>query len=75
MTSFFECVEMSRPSAAVAKKTAGSNNALLVVVRLVFGLLGFVPGARDIAACLSFRRGLNCLSAADAGIESLQVIS
>src|SRR6185295_19653692 len=49
MTFFFEYLEMSRPTAAVAKKTAGSN-AGAPAVFCVLGLTGLGLGVRDITA-------------------------
>ena len=50
MMSFFEYLEMSRPMAAVAKNTAGSNSRAPAVLPFVLGLTGFGLGVRAIAA-------------------------
>jgi hypothetical protein len=45
MTSFFECVEMTRPWAVVSKNTAGLNRASLAALRFVRRLAGLDLGA------------------------------
>jgi hypothetical protein len=66
MTVFFECVEMSRPRAAVARNTAGSNGVLAADLRLAVRLVGLDLGVRDITASPPFRRELKGLSATNA---------
>src|SRR6476620_4301308 len=52
MTAFFEYLEMSRPTAVVARNTAGSNSGAPAVLPFVLGLTGFGRGVRDITASI-----------------------
>jgi hypothetical protein len=45
ITSFFECLEMSRPMAVVAKNTAGSNSGAPPVLPFLLRLMGLDLGA------------------------------
>ena len=75
MTAFFEYLEMSRPMAAVARNTAGSNSGALAVLPFVLGLTDLGLGVRDITD-FSFRREHNCLSATKRlGTEPLRVMN
>src|SRR5947199_1312336 len=47
MTSFFECVEMTRSLAAVSKNDAGSNSASRAALRSVRRLAGLDLGASN----------------------------
>src|SRR6185437_4998571 len=48
ITSFFLCVEMMRPLAAVCKNVAGSNDDAAAILRRVLVILALNLGVRDI---------------------------
>jgi len=73
MTSFFEYLETSRPTAAVAKNTAGSNSPRSAVSRFRLGVKGLGLGVRDITAFHPFRRELNGLSVTAPGVPLLVI--